>query len=49
MKNKNKEILVSILTEAMLLTAAAVSAASFARSGSGSVSGQNQIAQMTAT
>ena len=44
MKNKNKKILVNILTGAMLLTDA-----SLARSGSCSVSGQNQIAQMTAT
>ncbi len=50
MKNNNKKIFVSILTGAMLLTSAtAVSAASFARSGSGSVSGQNQIMQMTET
>ncbi|MBQ4351096.1 MAG: carbohydrate-binding domain-containing protein [Clostridia bacterium] len=47
MKN-NKKIIVSILTGAMLLTSAtAVSAASFARSGSGGVSSQNQTMQIT--
>ena len=48
MKNNNKKIFVSILIGAMLLTSAtAVSAASFARSGSGGVSSQNQTMQIT--
>ena len=48
MKNNNKKIFVSILIGAMLLTSAtAVSAASFARSGSGGVSSRNQTMQIT--
>ena len=50
MKNNRKKILVSIFVGAMLLTSAtAVSAASFARSGSGSAYGRNQPVQMTET
>ena len=50
MKNNSKKILVSILVGAMLLTSAtAVSAASFARSGSGSAYDRSQMAQTTET